>query len=48
MIKEFVTGKSTCRVTLERQGGFWVVKVDGNIYYKGVNELFAVQKFLEV
>lgn len=38
------TGKR-CRVELLKDGGFYIVKVDGNVYKRTANELFAVQTF---
>ena len=34
-----------CNVTLEKEDGFFVVKINGEIYKKTANELFAVQYF---
>ena len=34
-----------CNVTLEKEDGFFVVKLNGEIYKKTANELFAVQYF---
>lgn len=48
MTKKFYVNNRKCVVTLEKQGGFWIVKVDGDVHYKGANELFAVQKFQEI
>ena len=34
-----------CKATLEKEDGFFVVKLNGEIYKKTANELFAVQYF---
>ena len=34
-----------CETTLEKEDGFFVVKLNGEIYKKTANELFAVQYF---
>ena len=34
-----------CNVTLEKEDGFFVVKINGEISKKTANELFAVQYF---
>ena len=41
------SGKQS-KVTLEKEGEFYIVKVDGVIYKKTPNELFAVQTFNEI
>ena len=37
-----------CKVTLEKEDGFFVVKLNGEISKKTANELFAVQYFNEI
>lgn len=41
-------GKLNCKVTLSYDGIFYNVKVDGNLYYRSCNQLFAVQRFNEI
>lgn len=43
--KHFYTQKAVCNVQLIKEGFFYVVKVDSNIYTKTANYLFAVQVF---
>lgn len=43
--KIFTIGKGRCKVELFKDGGFYTVKVNGEIYKKTANELFAVQAF---
>ena len=43
--KKIWTGKRQCRVTLENDGFMYSVKVDGEVFKKTVNELFALQTF---
>lgn len=46
--KTFRTGKGICKVELVKEGTDYIVKVDGDVYKKTANELFAVQAFNEV
>ena len=43
----YVNGKS-CKVELKKDGSDYLVVVDGNVYAKTPNELYAVQKFNEI
>lgn len=43
----YVNGKS-CKVELKKEGADYIVVVDGNVYAKTPNELYAVQKFNEI
>lgn len=43
--KRIWAGKKQCRVTLENDGFMYNVKIDGEVFKKTVNELFAVQAF---
>ena len=43
----YVNGKS-CNVELKKDGTDYLVVVDGNLYVKTPNELYAVQKFNEI
>ena len=43
----YVNGKS-CNVELKKEGSDYLVVVDGNVYAKNPNELYAVQKFNEI
>ena len=44
----YVNGKS-CKVELKKDGSdYLAVVVDGNVYAKTPNELYAVQKFNEI
>lgn len=46
--KTFRTGKGICKVELVKEGTDYIVKVDGDVYKRTANELFAVQAFNEV
>lgn len=46
--KTFRTGKVICKVELVKEGTDYIVKVDGDVYKRTANELFAVQAFNEV
>lgn len=46
--KTFRTGKGTSKVKLVKEGTDYIVKVDGDVYKRTANELFAVQAFNEV
>lgn len=48
MKKSFYCGKRMVEVTLEKNGGFYSVYVDGSLYKRTANELFAVQVFNEI
>lgn len=43
VIKEKYIGAS--RVTLENDGGWWLVKIGNSVHKQTANELFAVQVF---
>lgn len=43
VIKEKYIG--SCKVTLENDGGWWLVKIGNSVYKQTANELFAVQVF---
>ena len=43
----YVNGKS-CKVELKKECADYLVVVDGNVYSKTPNELYAVQKFNEI
>ena len=36
---------SGCKVTLENDGGWWLVKIGNSVHKQTANELFAVQVF---
>lgn len=42
------TGRGTSKVELVKEGTDYIVKVDGDVYKRTANELFAVQAFNEV
>lgn len=46
--KAFYVGKKMCNVTLKKDGTDYIVEVDGTVYKKTPNELFAIQKFNEI
>lgn len=46
--KTVCTGKGICKVELVKVGTDYIVKVDGDVYKRTANELFAVQAFNEV
>jgi hypothetical protein len=46
--KTVCTGKGICKVELAKEGIEYVVKIDGSVYKRTANELFAVQAFNEV
>lgn len=41
-------GIKTSKVELVKEGSEYIVKVDGDVYKKTPNELFAVQAFNEI
>lgn len=43
----YVNGKS-CKVDLKKEGADYLVVVEGYVYAKAQNELYAVQKFNEI
>lgn len=43
--KTFRTGREICRVELVKEGTDYIVKVDGDVYKRIANELFAAQTF---
>lgn len=46
--KSFYVGKKMCNVVLKKDGADYIVEVDGTVYKKTANELFAVQTFNEI
>lgn len=46
--KAICVGIKTSKVELVKEGTDYIVKVDGSIYKRTANELFAVQAFNEV
>jgi hypothetical protein len=48
MKKYFIVAIRGVEVTLEKNGGFYSVYVDGRLYKRTANELFAVQAFNEI
>lgn len=45
MKKHFFTDRKIVNVELHKEGDFFIVTVDGDVYKKTPNELFAVQVF---
>ena len=43
--KKFNVGNKMLNVWLKKEGNDYIVMVDGEVYKKTVNELFAVQTF---
>ena len=46
--KRFYVNGKPCKVELKKEGVDYLVVVDGNMYAKAPNELYAVQKFNEI
>ena len=46
--KKFHVNGRPCKVELKKDGADYLVVVDGNVYAKTPNELYAVQKFNEI
>lgn len=46
--KSFYAGKKMCDVVLKKEGKDYIVEVDGAVYKKTANKLFAVQAFNEI
>ena len=46
--KTFCANGKSCKVELKKDGSDYLVVVDGNVYAKTPNELYAVQKFNEI
>lgn len=44
----FYVGKKKCDVVLKKEGTDYIVEVDGTIYKKTPNKLFAIQAFNEI
>ena len=44
----FYDGKKSCNKVLKKEGTDYIVEVDGTVYKKTTNELFAVQAFNEI
>lgn len=45
---KFYVGKKMCEVVLKKEGTDYIVEVDGTVYKKTPNELFAIQAFNEI
>lgn len=43
--KKFCVRNKMCKVSLKKDGTDYIVEVDGAVYKKTANELFAVQAF---
>ena len=43
--KKVHVGNKMVKVFLKKEGAYYIVKVDGVVYKKSANELFAVQSF---
>ena len=46
--KSFYVGNKKCNVVLKKEGTDYIVELDGAVYKKTANELFAVQAFNEI
>ena len=46
--KRFYVNCKSCKSELKKEGSDYLVVVDGNVYAKTQNELYAVQKFNEI
>lgn len=46
--KTIRVGNRTSKVELAKEGAEYIVKIDGDVYKKTANELFAVQAFNEI
>ena len=46
--KRFFVNCKLCKVELKEYGTDYLVVVDGNVYAKTPNELYAMQKFNEI
>lgn len=46
--KGFYVNSKSCKVELKKDGADYFVVVDGYVYAKTSNELYAVQKFNEI
>lgn len=46
--KRFYVNCNPCKVELKKEGADYLVVVDGYVYAKAQNELYAVQKFNEI
>ena len=46
--KSIYVGKKLCNGALKKEGTDYIVEVDGTVYKKTTNELFAVQAFNEI
>ena len=46
--KRFYVNGKTCKVELKKEGGDFLVVVDGEVYKKTPSELYAAQKFNEI
>ena len=46
--KRFYVNSKLCKVELKKKGTDYLVIVDGNVYAKTPNELYAVQKFNKI
>lgn len=46
--KDILCNGKSCKVELKKEGADYLAVVDGNVYAKTPNELYAVQKFNEI
>lgn len=46
--KRFYVNGRSCKVELKKEGADYLVVVDGDVYAKTPNELYAAQKFKEI
>lgn len=46
--KKFYVGKKLHNVQLKKEGTDYILEVDGTVYKKTPNELFAIQAFNEI
>lgn len=46
--KTFCVNGRFCKVELKKEGADYLVVVDGDVYAKTPNDLYAVQKFNEI
>lgn len=46
--KRFYVNGKACKVELKKEGVDYLVVIDGNMYAKTPNELYAVRKFNEI
>lgn len=46
--KKIKSNGNILNVTLEKHGGMYFVKCDGDIYYQSANELYATERFVGI